>query len=112
MAPKFFGPYKVLDKIGSVAYKLELPSYSRIHPVFHVSQLKRLVGEVTSTTQLPTILQETVEKVPECCLGRKMVKRQNRAATMVLVKWRDESEDTATWEFLYELQKKFPNFLP
>lgn len=112
LAPKFFGPYKVLDKIGSVAYKLELPSYSRIHPVFHVSQLKRLVGEVTSTTQLPTILQETVEKVPECCLGRKMVKRQNRAATMVLVKWRDESEDTATWEFLYELQKKFPNFLP
>lgn len=112
LAPKFFGPYKILDKMGSVAYKLELPSYSRIHPVFHVSQLKRLIGNATSTTQLPTILQETVDKIPESYLGRKMVKRQGRASTMVLVKWKDESDDTATWEFLYDLQKKFPTFSP
>lgn len=96
ISTKFFGPCKVLDKHGKVAYKLELPEYSRIHPVFHDSQLKKLVGEAATSTQLPTILQETEVKVPEACLGRKMVKRQGIAATMILMKWVDDSEENAT----------------
>ena len=45
LSPKYYGPHKVLQKIGSMAYKLELPAASRVHPIFHVSCLKKFIGE-------------------------------------------------------------------
>jgi hypothetical protein len=43
LAPKYNGPYKVLQRIGSMAYKLELPPTSHVHPVFYVSCLKKVI---------------------------------------------------------------------
>ena len=45
LSPKYYGPYKVLQKIGTMAYKLELPTSSRVHPIFHVSCLKKVIGD-------------------------------------------------------------------
>ena len=53
--PNFYGPYKVLQNIGSVANKLELPPSSHIHPVFHVSCLKKVIG---TNIRAQTILLE------------------------------------------------------
>ena len=45
LSPKYYGLYKVLQKINTMAYKLELPASSRVHPVFHVSCLKNVIGD-------------------------------------------------------------------
>lgn len=112
LAPKYYGPYEIVDKCGEVAYKLRLPASSQIHPVFHVSQLKEVVGNVLTSTELPSVLFDNVTKEPYKVLERMMVKRQNKAATMVLVQWTGQGEEEATWEYLFDLQKRFPAFKP
>jgi hypothetical protein len=46
LSPKYYGPYKVLQKIDTMAYKLELPASSRVHPIFNVF-LKKVKGDVS-----------------------------------------------------------------
>jgi hypothetical protein len=85
LAFKFFGPYTVLQRVGSVAYKLDLPASSSVHPVFHVSQLKKAVGSNIQVT--PTIPSELTEfQVPEKILKRRLVSRGVKSVIQVLVK--------------------------
>lgn len=55
---KFFGPFQIIQRIGEVAYKLELPPSAAIHDVFHVSQLKLSPGGHQALPHLPSALQE------------------------------------------------------
>ena len=58
LSPKYYGPYKVLQKIGTMAYKLELIASSQVHPVFHVSCLKKVIGENLPVQTILTELDE------------------------------------------------------
>ncbi|KAL0816128.1 hypothetical protein Bca101_072572 [Brassica carinata] len=71
-----------------------------------------VVGNVLVSTELPNMGQDMISKEPESILEREMVRRQHRPATIVLVKWVNEPSDEATWEFLFDLEKRFPNFKP
>ena len=54
---KYYGPYKILARVGEVAYHLDLPASSKIHPAVHVSQLKKALGNATPVqTTLPSPL--------------------------------------------------------
>lgn len=88
-APKYFGPYQVVQKVGQVAYKLDLPPHSKIHPVFHVSLLKKKLGDgvVVQSTLPLTGSDGQLQVEPVAILDRKMVKRHNRPHNLVLVQW-------------------------
>ncbi|GMI69926.1 hypothetical protein HRI_000661900 [Hibiscus trionum] len=113
LAPKWFGPFKIVSKIGSTAYKLELPIGSKIHPVFHASQLKKQIGSDEFSTELPLIGPDGgISKEPVRIIDRRIGRKGNRAVTEVLVEWSNTFPEDATWEVLYQLQQQFPDFNP
>jgi hypothetical protein len=110
LAFKFFGLYEVLERIGSTAYKLDLPDHSLIHPVFHVSQLKPFTAAYSPVfTELPTLVDLSSQDVqPEAILERRLVKKGGQVVPQVRVKWTSLPEDCTTWEDYYVVKQRFP----
>lgn len=106
LSPRFYGPFEVIERIGKVAYKLQLPATASIHPVFHVSQLKQVVGDQQVLTELPGDLATEVSPVllPE----RVLSSRDRLGITEWLIKWVGLPEEEATWEEREHIQSQFP----
>ena len=102
LSPRFFGPYKVLERIGEVAYKLDLPLDSAIHPVFLVSCLKAKLGTHNiSISQLPAVnSQGILTPKPAAVVQSRTIQLQRRTITQLLIQWQGGSVDDATWEDL------------
>lgn len=86
LSPRYFGPFKVLKKIGVVAYILELPKDSRIHLVFHVSLLKKKIGDnVVVQEELPTVDNDddSLHPKPQAILDRRVRMQKEE----VLIHW-------------------------
>lgn len=110
LAYKFSGPYKVLERIGSTAYKLDLPPYSHIHPVFHVSQLKPFTPNSAPVfSDLPTSVALDIScSEPSQILERRLVKKGDSSVVRVRVPWTRLPDSIATWEDFYNLKARFP----
>ncbi|KAJ9559068.1 hypothetical protein OSB04_013682 [Centaurea solstitialis] len=111
LVARFYGPYRILEKIGLVAYKLELPNSARIHPVFHVSQLRQAVGQCNSSKDFPTQITEDLELLaePEDILDVRVLEGGDAGQLEVLVKWKGLPEFEASWEVLEALVQQFPD---
>jgi hypothetical protein len=107
---KFFGPYSILERVGAVAYKLQLPITAQVHPVFHVSQLKPFTPKYSPVySELPIVPDLAAAAIePEEILERRMVRSANTTATQILVKWRGLEAVQATWEDYNLLKLCFP----
>jgi hypothetical protein len=107
LAYKYYGPYRVLARVGKVAYRLDLLDTSRIHPVIHVSQLKRAIGlgdQVQSTLPVSNPGLQVPFKVLQRCVCRK----GGSSNSQVLVQWSGMTKDLATWEDSEALRHHFP----
>ncbi|KAI0497126.1 hypothetical protein KFK09_023454 [Dendrobium nobile] len=109
LAPRYFGPYEVLEKIGSVAYRLKLPPSATIHPVFHVSQLRKAIGEYTANSELPATLTEDLEVILEP-MELKGVRQKEDKTKEVLIQWKNLPDYEATWEPYERRKQQFPDF--
>ena len=95
LLPKFVGPYKVLARVGPVAYRLELPrKLSGVHPVFHVSQLKLHQGPVTSGPEALFATPEGDHFEVEAILAH----RGTASRREFLIHWLGYPAHEQTWE--------------
>ncbi|KAL0386331.1 UNVERIFIED_CONTAM: hypothetical protein Sradi_3027400 [Sesamum radiatum] len=108
LAPRYFGPFRILRRIGVVAYELELPQAARIHPIFHVSLLKPCHGsprdQICSLPALPLGLESPA--TPAQILARRIVPSALGPRREVLIPWEDHDASEATWEPLDDFVDK------
>ncbi|KAA0065996.1 Transposon Ty3-G Gag-Pol polyprotein [Cucumis melo var. makuwa] len=110
LAPKYYGPYRITETIGEVAYRLDLPPEASIHNAFHISQLKLKLGKQhTIQTQQPKLTAEfELQLWPETVLGIRW--SPELGANEWLVKWKGLPDSEATWESVYSMNQQFPSF--
>ena len=113
LSPRYIGPYKIVERIGEVAYRLELPSYlDRIHDVFHVSMLRKYIPNPSHVLiEQPVEIQDnlTYEEEPVQILDRREHVLRNKTIPLVKVLWRSHTVEETTWEHEEQMKRHYPH---
>lgn len=110
LAARFYGPFEVLERIGKSAYRLQLPPSAKIHiNVFHVSQLKEVIGSDVQVSELPNMLADdgrlvlTPAKILE-------TRYDNKGALEVLLQWEGLPLHECSWLLADDVESLYPEF--
>jgi hypothetical protein len=114
LAPRYIGPFPILERCGPVAYRLQLPeTLSVVHNVFHVSQLKKCLRVLDRTVEVTDVAFEpdlTYSEHPIRVLDQKDTVTRRRTLKFYKIQWNQHTEDEATWETQDFLEKNLPGF--
>jgi hypothetical protein len=115
LAPRYVGPFEIIEICGPVAYRLQLPpQLAAIHDVFHVSQHRKCIKTLTEIIESQTIdIQPDISYVeyPIKVLDAKERSTRRETIKMYKIQWNHHTEEEATWETESYLQHNFPDFL-
>ncbi|GJV05747.1 hypothetical protein Tco_1343403 [Tanacetum coccineum] len=113
LSPRFIGPFKILKRVGEVAYVLELPEEMRgIHNTFHVSYLRKCLAEESSVITLDDVEIDpelTSREEPITILGRKSRQLRNKIIPLVKVEWKHRKGISIRWEPEEKMRIRYPH---
>jgi hypothetical protein len=114
LTPRFIWPFKILEQMGEVAYRLELPlQLSAVHDVFYMCQLKKCLWVLEE--QVPSVDLVTGEDLEYHEYHIKVLETservtRNKTIRMCKVQWNHDTKEEAMWEWEEDLMAEFPNF--
>ena len=112
LSPKFLGPYQILRRIWPVAYEIALPpQLANLHPVFHVSQLRKYVFDSSHVLEAEDVqVREDLRVVvqPVAIEDHQVKERKGRATRLVKVIW-DRRTGDSTWELEEKMRSSYPH---
>ena len=110
--PRFIGPFEILERVGTVAYRLALPpSMSGVYEVFHVSMLRRYTPDpahVVDWGEIEVDTDETLEERPVCIMNSRDQVLRCMIVRLVRVLWRHRGVEESTWERVDTMRATYP----
>jgi hypothetical protein len=114
LSPRYTGPFKILSQKRGVAFELELPNQlSKVHNVFHTSQLRKCMKipkETVSYKEVELQADLTYVEEPSKILAENWKQLRNRAIKYCKVQWKHHPKREATWEKEEDLRTAYPEF--
>ena len=113
LSSRHVGPYVIVQRVGEVEYEFALlVDLASVHPVFHVSMLKKCLGDPTSIIPVEGLGVDeylSYEEVPVEILDKQVKWLRNKEIVTVKVLWRNHIVESATWEVEADMRSRYPN---